>query len=129
VNKQLESLLSAMPQLAERTDDVLQQACDLVQFARKLGMLEVAACLEKRIDFTHKWYGPKPLHPEQRSGEIHLFNSEPDKVRYVGWKSKRAGEVAYGVDGNIEPGKVPVFVLATEFEASGQLTERCTIAP
>jgi len=76
-----------------------------------------------------KWYGPKPLHPEQLSGEIHLLNSEPETVRYIGWKSKRAGEVAYDVDGNVVPGNVPVFVQAEEFAKSGQLTDRYTIAP
>lgn len=129
MNEQLQSLLNAMPQLPERSDAAFDQACDLVQFARKLGMAEIAANLDKQIDFTRKWYGPKPLHPEQRSGEIHLFNSESDKVRYIGWKSKRAGEVAYDVNGDIEPSKVPVFVLASEFESSGQLTDRYTIAP
>lgn len=127
MDARLTSLLNAMPSFPQRTDNVGAQMVDLVQFAEKLGMTEVVEGLNEKIDFYRKWYGPKPLHPEQRSGEIYLFNTKPDVFRFTGWKTKRPGEVAYDEDGKILTGEVPVFIMASEFEAAGQLTDRYTV--
>lgn len=129
MDERLRSLVNALPMLPARTDGGIEQLSDLILIAEKLGMVAIVDHLKNQIDFARKWYGPKPLHPEQLSGEIHLFNDDPEKVRYIGWKSKRVGVVAYDENGTIVPGKVPVFVLAEEFATSGQLTKRYTVAP
>ncbi len=69
----------------------------------------------------------KPLHPEQRTGEIHLCNLEMAGARVIGWKTKRVGEVAYDVDGIPVPSKVPVFIDAQELIAAGQWTDQYVI--
>jgi hypothetical protein len=127
MEKKLLSLFNSMPSFPERTDSVIAQMMDLVQFAKKLGMCEVVDGLNEKIAFNQKWYGPKPLHPEQRSGEINIANSTEKTFRYIGWKTKRFGEVAYDIDGKIVPGDVPVFIMASEYEAAGLLTDRDTI--
>lgn len=129
MDERLQSLVNALPQLPDRSDSAFEQVTDLVVIAQKLGMLDAIVYLNEKLDFTRKWYGPKPLHPEQQSGEIHLLNSDPTTVRYIGWTSKRVGEIAYDVDGKVEAGKVPVFIMAEEFARSGQLSERYTVAP
>jgi hypothetical protein len=129
MDERLKSLLNALPMLPERTDGGIEQIADLVLIAEKLGMKDAAAFLTEKLEFARKWYGPKPLHPEQLSGEIHLGNSDPSTVRYIGWKTKRVGEVAYDMDGEVEAGKVPVFVMAEEFAKADQITERYSVAP
>jgi LmbE family N-acetylglucosaminyl deacetylase len=127
MDEQLRSLVSALPTFPDRMDDVFQQVSDLVEIAQKLGMTGAANYLTTDLNYFRKWHGPKPMHPEQRSGEVHLLNSEPETVRYIGWKTKRAGDVAIDVDGNPVPGQVPVFVEAEELARAGQLTERDTV--
>lgn len=134
MDERLQSLLNALPHLPERTDSCFEQLIDLAQIAEKLGMCEAMKWLNDKLDFSRKWNGPKPLHPEQQSGEIHLYNAElntGDKRtgRYTGWSTERVGKLAYDVDGNVQCGRVPIFVQAEEFAKSGQLTERYTIAP
>lgn len=134
MDERLHSLVNALPYLPERTDSCFEQITDLVQIAEKLGMCEAVKFLNDKLDFYRKWYGPKSLHPEQQSGEIHLYNAElktgdQRTGRYTGWNTERVGKIAYDVDGNVQSGRVPVFVQAEEFAKSGQLTERYTIAP
>lgn len=116
-----------MPSFPERIDNVIAQMIDLVKFAQKLGMTEVVEGLNDKIEFNQKWYGPRPLHPEQRTGEIYILNSTLETFRYTGWKTKRAGEVAFDVDGNVLPNQIPIFIMASEYEAAGLLTDRDTI--
>lgn len=127
MNEQLKSLVTALPTLPETSDDLYHQVCDLSEIARKLGMTGAANYLEAEIEHSRRWYRPKPIHPEQRAGEVHLLNSDPKTVRYIGWKTKRAGEVAIGAHGNPVQGQVPVFVQADELALAGQLTERDTV--
>ena len=128
MNDQLKSLLEAIPELPAREDSALLQVQDLVLVAKKLGMPAAAEYLTRQLAEHNRWYGPKPLHPEQEPGEVHLCNLAQGAVRSIGWKSKRAGEVAYDWNGQTIEGQVPVFVQAQELRAAGQLTERDTIA-
>lgn len=128
MDAQLRSLINALPLLPEREDAIVDQASDLVEIARKLGMTAIAHSLMSELDRHRKWYGPKPLHPEQLPGEVLLGNMKPDVVRYIGWKSKRPGQVAFDIDGKPVSGQVPVFVDAQELAAAGQLTDRHTVA-
>lgn len=127
MNEQLRSLVTALPTLPDSPEDLYHQISDLLEIARKLGMTGAANYLAAEIEHSRRWYGPKPIHPEQRSGEVHLLNSDPKTVRYIGWKTKRAGEVAIDVNGNPVHGQVPVFVQADELALAGQLTERDTV--
>lgn len=70
---------------------------------------------------------PKPLHPEQLAGEMHLCNLEPEGARVVGWSTKRIGERAYRDDGSIDPAKVAVFISAEQFKAAGLWDPRYTV--
>lgn len=120
-------LLELIPQQSQRCDSAFDQLTDLIAVAEKLGMTEATNYLQPKLDMARKYTDPMPLHPDQRSGEILLFNSEKSTARYIGWKSTRIGAAAYDFDGNWEEGKVPVFVSAAEFAAAGQLTDRYTI--
>ena len=60
-------------------------------------------------------------HPELREGEIFLNNVKPADEEYqgfaaIGWKTKRLGNIAYNVFGDILPHHRPVFVLRSEME-------------
>lgn len=59
-------------------------------------------------------------HPETKNGEVLLGNFDLISWRSVGWLSKRAGEVAYDMFGNVVPELFPGFALASEtgFEVS-----------
>ncbi len=129
MNDQMKALLASLPSCPERIDDVANQVLYLIEIARKLGMSRVADYLFAELNNYHRYHGPKLLHPEQLPGEVHLLNSAPETVRYIGWKSKRAGKVALDLDGVEVPGQVPVFVSAAELEKVGQLTDRDTVAP
>ena len=123
------ALLDRLPTCPERTDEVANQVVELIEVARKLGMSRVADYLFGELTNYRRYHGPKALHPEQKPGEVHLLNSAPETVRYIGWKTKRTGVEAFDVDGLVIPGQVPVFISAAEFEKAGQLTERDTVAP
>ena len=70
-------------------------------------------------------------HPEQTDGEVFIgnfLNKSPeiptegiliDPFDRVGWKTKRAGMVAYDHNGNTLPDCFPVFVLRSEMRESG----------
>ena len=71
-------------------------------------------------------------HPEQREGEVWVFNTplaDFDKSR---WETRRAGTTAYGGQGKQIAGLVPVFIAkaevlakADEYDAKGeQLTAK-----
>lgn len=38
-------------------------------------------------------------HPELRKGEVFITNADADSYRFVGWETKRAGEVSYDISG------------------------------
>lgn len=61
-------------------------------------------------------------HPEIRLGEVFITNASPTSC-FVGWKSVRIGEVAYGSDGlplgNRWPFSFPVFAQRRELEEAG----------
>lgn len=123
------SLVKALPVLADRDDSIAAQVADLIIIAQKLGMQSAAQYLATELAHHRMWHGPKPLHPEQQTGEVLLGNSKPDVVRYIGWKSKRAGVVAFDWNGKPLMDQVPVFVSSDELRAAGQLSPRDTIAP
>lgn len=127
MNSKLASLLKSFPILENSTDDLSQQVADLVEVARTVGLTDAAAYLEAEVNHFRKWYGPKRLHPEQLVGEVHLLNSDPETVRYIGWKTKRVGKIALDMDGVEVPGQVPLFVMADELAEAGQLTKRDTV--
>ena len=75
----------------------------------------------------------KRHHPEAQDDEVFLTNvlngtplhtvlerskALPPKPG-SGWKTKRAGEVAYDSEGKIVPGVYPVFVKKTEVKGKG----------
>jgi hypothetical protein len=127
LNPDLATILGEMPQLRARGDTAIDQATDILPFCQKLGMAELAERLQSILHEHAIWHGPKPLHPEQRSGEIFLCNLNGPGAKSVGWKSKRIGEIAYDQSGRIIDGDVPVFVAASEFIEAGQWTPRYTI--
>jgi hypothetical protein len=57
-------------------------------------------------------------HPECRSDEVFITNSDIETYSEIGWKSKRKGNVAYGTDGkplgNRWLGAFPVFAKKDE---------------
>jgi hypothetical protein len=62
-------------------------------------------------------------HPEVREGEAWLTNMLPDRIidgqtdwEAIGYKTKRAGQVAYDLKGNPVEGYLPVFVQKSERE-------------
>jgi hypothetical protein len=122
------SLVKALPVLADRDDSIAAQVADLIIIAQKLGMQSAAQYLATELNHHRMWHGPKPLHPEQQKGEVFLGNSKPDVVRYIGWKSKRVGMVAFNWDGKPLANQVPVFVSAEELREAGQLKPRDTVA-
>jgi len=127
MDKKMAAILETVPQMPKRMDSVCAQMEDLVEFAKRFGMEEVVEGLEYKIDFNKKWYGPKPLHPEQRKGEIHLVDTPNQDIKYIGWKTKRMGEKAYDDEGNEVPNMFPIFIMAYEYEERGLLTERFTV--
>ena len=59
-------------------------------------------------------------HPEMGEHEILLTNTiDVDNTCWVTWKTKRFGNVAYDVNGNVAEGLRPVFVERQEIEAAG----------
>ena len=64
--------------------------------------------IEAQTDFVY------PNHPETKKGEIFLTNT--DEVNNIGWKTARAGKVAYRADGTVDVDCVPVFVQTWELE-------------
>lgn len=60
-------------------------------------------------------------HPEQRKGEIFMGNATLDDFEKSLWTTKRAGNTAYDLDGNVivhhEP-VTPWFVSASEIETA-----------
>lgn len=125
MQEKLERIVGELPILPEADLGIFEQVSALAEIAQKLGMTLAANMLTKHI----KLYGPKPLHAEQLSGEIYLCNSTPETFRYIGWKTKRAGNVALNWNGTVILGEVPVFVRADELAKARQLTERETVAP
>lgn len=70
MNSQLTSLLNALPNLSDSTDDLSHQVSDLVAAARKLGLRSAADYLEAEVNYFRKWYGQKPLHTWCRTAVI-----------------------------------------------------------
>lgn len=62
-------------------------------------------------------------HPELRRGEVFVTNTDADHYRFVGWETKRAGEVSYDIYGEPLderwPNSFPVFAQRSEVEAAG----------
>lgn len=68
-----------------------------------------------------KIFNVKP-HPETLPNEVFLENSDEAHYRAVGWRSKRKGNTAYDIYGNIVRTSrdfFPVFVLRDEITAAG----------
>lgn len=97
-----------------------------LQHAEAAVLREVAERFVAAVDGA-RVPAPKPLHPEQRAGEIHLCDLELAGAHVVGWNTKRIGFVAYGSDGTPVAGKVPVFVQVDEFKAAGQWAAHYTV--
>jgi len=97
-----------------------------LQHAEAAVLREVAERFVAAVDGARA-PAPKPLHPEQRSGEIHLCDLELAAALVVGWKTKRIGFIAYGADGTPVAGKVPIFVQVDEFKAAGQWAAHYTV--
>lgn len=57
-------------------------------------------------------------HPEIRPDEIWVTNITPGDWHRIGWKTKRAGQIAYGMDENPVKSLFPVFVQRAELEQS-----------
>jgi len=56
-------------------------------------------------------------HPELRTGEKWLTNVGVENAgQEIGYQSKRIGEVAYDIEGNVVEGLVPVFVSKEEYD-------------
>lgn len=126
MDQQLKLALDALPPIADRFDTKADQIRDLIEVARALRMSEAVPALQSLL--CSIWCSePKPIHPEQEPGEIHLCNLEPEGARVVGWKTKRIGVIAYTSGGQPDPSKVPVFVQADEFKAAGQWDARYSI--
>lgn len=70
---------------------------------------------------------PRYVHPELEEGEVFLGNHTVPEFELIGWKTKRLGNVAYGIDGkSLGPiittaGKrlYPVFAQRAELKAEG----------
>jgi len=56
-------------------------------------------------------------HPELRPGEIFVTNAILRDYHLVGWSTKRAGNIAYDLSGEVAEGCFPVFVQIAEIEA------------
>lgn len=59
-------------------------------------------------------------HPEMGEHEILLTNTPDGNGHWIGWKTKRLGDVAYDIDGNVVDGLRPVFVERQEIKAAGE---------
>lgn len=57
-------------------------------------------------------------HPEQQDDEIYLGNHQDYRRVKIGWKTWRAGKVAYDTKGNVLKNLEPVFVKRQEIEAA-----------
>lgn len=57
-------------------------------------------------------------HPEIQEGEFFLTNTEVDVFHTISWETKRKGDVAYTIRGEVISGVVPVFVQKKEFNDS-----------
>lgn len=55
-------------------------------------------------------------HPEIESGEMFLTNSDIDGYENIHWETKRKGDVAYDINGNIIKGMFPVFISREEYK-------------
>lgn len=64
----------------------------------------------------------RPVHPEALEGEVLIGNMWGSDFPKVGWKTKRAGRIAYLTNGKPIPKRqafVPCFVQRAEIEAAG----------
>jgi hypothetical protein len=71
-------------------------------------LAKVTNCLPDKL-FIIKDY--ENYHPEIREGEVFLGNMSEDTFRTVGWRTKRRGNVAYYINGEIirNSSSLPVF--------------------
>jgi len=64
----------------------------------------------------------KTQHPECHPGETFLGNADDEGLAACGWKSKRLGNVAYDVEGDVIPpssGRLkPLFASTDEIRAA-----------
>jgi hypothetical protein len=57
-------------------------------------------------------------HPELMPGEVFLTNDNCENFDEIGYQTKRAGNVAYDIHGNVIEGLFPVFVKKSEYDAN-----------
>ena len=62
--------------------------------------------MENRSEQVHPGPGP---HPELQQGERWVTNIEPRSVKNLTLPGKRVGKVAYGINGKVIDGLIPVF--------------------
>lgn len=61
-------------------------------------------------------------HPEQQAGEVYLCNATREDANRLRWKTKRAGDEPFDVNGNSIIGETdlfPIFVQKEELEDAG----------
>ncbi len=62
-------------------------------------------------------------HPERLPDEVFIGNADDSKhpddssFQFIGWKTKRKGEIAYNTEGKPILGKFPVFAKIEEIKA------------
>ncbi len=60
------------------------------------------------------------VHPECKTSERWLTNcakDSPDDFEAIGYQTKRAGQVAYDINGKEVPSHFPVFILESEYNS------------
>lgn len=62
-------------------------------------------------------------HPEMLHAETFITNTTLKDFEYVGWRTKRMGQHAYCIKGELIHGMRPVFVKTSELEAAGNSGE------
>ena len=63
-------------------------------------------------------------HPELQDGEKFLSNENEESFRRIGWKTKRSGNEAYDVRGNVVKYLFPVFVQKDEYDEGMKAKEQ-----
>lgn len=57
-------------------------------------------------------------HPELRKGEMFFSNDNEEGYKRIGLQTKRMGDVAYDVRGNVIKYLLPTFVQKDEYDAN-----------